>query len=146
MKEREPVAARDEAQMPDRRQAQVDGKMRSKLIPDDVEEQLMRVTGLTKADLYNRRGGIAERGLAALLEPGDRVVDVLPDHVVIETKDGARQSYWNLARELPFLTTVDPDAAARSAAVRSCPPQADGACEGTDEAVGMTGDEEGDED
>ena len=92
----------------ERRRAQVDQKMRSKVIPEEIEEQLIDVTGLTKADLYNRRGGIAERGLAALLEPGDTIVEVLSDHVVIETKEGVRQTYWNMARELPFLRTLPP--------------------------------------
>jgi len=89
----------------DRRMKASDAKMRSKLISDDVEERLIAVTGLSKSDLYNRRGGLAERGLAALLEPGDRIVEILPDHVVIETKDGTRQTVWNMNRELPFLTS-----------------------------------------
>jgi len=92
----------------DRRSAGTSGeaKLRSKLISTELEQELLDVAGLSKADLYNRRGGLAERGLAALLEPGDKIVEILEDHVVIETKDGLRQSFWNYAKELPFLTFV----------------------------------------
>ena len=38
-----------------------------------------------------------------MLEAGDTIVEVHEDHVVIETKDGTKQSYWNLNKELPFL-------------------------------------------
>ena len=93
----------------ERRKGSSDAKMRSKLIDEELEKRLMEVTGLTKSDLYNRRGGLSERGLAALLEPGDTIVEVLADHVVIQTKDGTQQTYWNLNRELPFLRSCTSD-------------------------------------
>ena len=93
----------------ERRKSGSDAKMRSKLIDEELEKRLMEVTGLTKSDLYNRRGGLSERGLAALLEPGDTIVEVLDNHVVIQTKDGTRQTYWNLNRELPFLRSCTSD-------------------------------------
>ncbi len=93
----------------ERRKGASDAKMRSKLISEELEQRLMEVTGLTKSDLYNRRGGLSERGLAALLEQGDTIVEVLDDHVVIQTKDGTQQTYWNLNRELPFLKSCSSD-------------------------------------
>jgi len=81
-------------------------KMRSKKIEPEIEEQLLEVTGLTRAGLYNRRGGLSERGLAPLLETTDEIVDIKKDHVVIRTSDGSLQTFWNMKLDLPFIWSV----------------------------------------
>jgi len=94
----------------DERRKQVEpAKMRSKKIDAALEIKLMEVAGLTRADLYNRRGGLSERGLAALLEATDEITEVKNDHVIITTADGSKQTFWNMKMDLPFIWSVKDD-------------------------------------
>jgi hypothetical protein len=81
--------------------------MRSQKITPQQEEDLMKITGLTRADLYNRRGGLSERGLAPLLESTDRITEIKEDHVVITTADGSIQTFWNMRLDLPFIRSCE---------------------------------------
>ena len=100
---------KNEKQKVDRRIQPEPAKMRSKKITAELEKQLMETTGLTRSDLYNRRGGLSERGLAPLLETTDEIVEVKKDHVVIRTSDGSIQTFWNLKKDLPFIWSEDCD-------------------------------------
>ncbi len=63
---------------------------------------MMKRTGFSRQALFNRRGNLSRKGVEALLEKGDRIVEVTETHVVVETVDGARQTIWNLDKDLPF--------------------------------------------
>lgn len=78
-------------------------------IDDELEGKLREVAGLTPEQMYERRGSWADRGLAAFLEKGDRIVSVQSDHVVIEKADGAVQRFWNLDRPSAFLRPSESD-------------------------------------
>lgn len=90
----------------DRRKQAEPAKMRSKKIDEVLEDKLLNVAGFTRADLYNRRGGLSERGLVALLESTDEICEVKADHVVISTADGSKQTFWNMKKDLPFIWSV----------------------------------------
>lgn len=104
------VSTKQTAEPRDERRKEAEpAKMRSKKIDAALEQKLMDVAGLTRADLYNRRGGLSERGLAALLETSDEISEVLSDHVVITTSDGSKQTFWNMKKDLPFIWSVKDD-------------------------------------
>ncbi len=67
------------------------------------EAQLMEKTGFSRGQLYNRRGWHSEKGLAAMMDSDDNVVEVHETHVVIQTSSGAVQTLYNLEKETPFL-------------------------------------------
>jgi len=87
----------------DKRKGVEPWKLRSKWISEDLEKQILEVGGFSTAQIYNRRGGLAERGLACLLEPGDKIVEVLTGRVKIQTREGAVQTFYNLDVEHDFL-------------------------------------------
>lgn len=76
-------------------------------LPPEVEKRLLEVAGFDRKALYERRGALICRGLAALLERGDEVVEVHPDHARIRRVDGVEQTFWNLDADPPWLTRVD---------------------------------------
>ncbi|MBI4862328.1 MAG: hypothetical protein HY815_19025 [Candidatus Riflebacteria bacterium] len=90
----------------EKRKADDQKKLRSKWITDELERRLLEVGGFSRNQLYNRRGGPAERGLTSLLETGDQIVDVLPGRVVIKTREGTIQSYYNMEKAHDFLQPV----------------------------------------
>lgn len=80
------------------------------LLPPEVAQRLQEVAGFTAADLFERRGALTSRGLAHLLEPGDEVLEVLPDHARIRKMDGSLQTFWNLERLPAWVRAVSPPA------------------------------------
>lgn len=81
-------------------------KLTSKKVTDELERELIEIGGFSKKALFNRRGGIGDRGLAALLEAGDTIVEVLPGQVRIKTREGTIQTFYDLEREQDFLKRV----------------------------------------
>lgn len=81
-------------------------KMRSKKIDASQEQELLQKAGFTDKDLYNRRGWLDKKGLASIMETGDRIVEVCDDHVILETPSGVRQTFWNFRKDLSFLRHI----------------------------------------
>lgn len=89
----------------DKRTSDDPRKLGSKRISEDEEAALL-AAGFTKSQLYNRRGGLVERGLASLLEPGDAIESIEPGRVLIRTKEGSHQTFWNLNQTQDFLRPI----------------------------------------
>ena len=86
----------------DKRKSDDPRKLGSKRISTEEEDALL-AAGFTRGQLYNRRGGLVERGLASLLEPGDVIEAIETGKVLIRTKEGVIQTFWNLTQPQPFL-------------------------------------------
>ncbi len=74
----------------------------------ELETQLMEKTGFTRAELYNRRGAITEKGLTGMLVPGDKILETHEDHAVIERPGGIIQTIWNLRKFPAWAKPVEP--------------------------------------
>lgn len=109
----------------DKRKREDPQRLSSGRVDPEVERRLVETAGLTKKQIYNRRGPLWEKGLVALLDPGDTIVEVTPAGVVIRTREGTIQTCYNLDRPQPFLVPVTPTA-----------PAADGTRGGTGETSG----------
>jgi hypothetical protein len=101
----------DSTEIQEKRQADDHRKLGSRLIDAETEKRLIEVGGFSRKQLYNRRGGPAERGLCTLLEKDDQIVEVLPGQVKIKTREGTIQTYYNLEAAQDFLR---PDAPGKS--------------------------------
>lgn len=93
---------KDEAQE-ERRQAEDIGGVQSRLIEPEVEKDLVEKGQFSLSLLYNRRGGLQERGLAGLLEQGDQIVEITPGIATVRTREGTLQTFWDLNREHVFI-------------------------------------------
>lgn len=86
------------------------GKLKSKLIDAATEKQLLEA-GFTKKQLYNRRGGPGEKGLATMLDKEDRVIEVRRGQVKIKTREGTVQTFYDLDAPQEFLKPLEGDKA-----------------------------------
>lgn len=84
------------------------GKLKSKLIDAQTEKKLLEA-GFTRKQLYNRRGGPGEKGLATMLEKEDRIIEVKAGQVKIKTREGTVQTFYDLDAPQDFLKPVDGD-------------------------------------
>ena len=81
-------------------------KLSSKHISPEMDKQLSEIGGFSRKQLYNRRGGPTDKGLALLLEPGDELIEVVPGRARIKTREGTVQTFYNLEQPHDFLTPV----------------------------------------
>jgi hypothetical protein len=91
---------------PEKRTTDDARKLSSRAIDSELEKRLLEAGGFSRKQLYNRRGGHAEKGLALLLDPGDQITDVLPGQARIRTREGTLQTFYNLERSQDFLLAV----------------------------------------
>jgi hypothetical protein len=91
----------------EKRQVEDPRRMMSKWIDDATEKRLLEA-GFSRKQLYNRRGSPSDRGLASLMEPGDKIIEVLPGMCRIQTREGTIQTYYSLEQDHPFLKKVAP--------------------------------------
>lgn len=69
------------------------------------------MAGFERSELYERRGPAVRWGLARFLEPGDKVIEVHPDHARIQRKDGTQQTFWNLRKRPRWIRPAGPSTA-----------------------------------
>ena len=92
----------------EKRKAEESERLSSGRIDPATERKLIEVSGFTRRQLYNRRGALWEKGLAAVLDSTDTVVGATEQGALIKTREGTQQTFYNLDRPQPFLAPIAP--------------------------------------